>query len=83
MADDYIDNGGFYVLFVIVIYIENRVLEMNAFSAPATKIWLRENCDTDNLLLCRLLGLRTDHATFAACRQRLVSCMEFCPVCML
>lgn len=83
MADDCIDNGGFYVLFVIVIYIENRFLEMNAFSAPATKIWLRENCDTDNLLLCRLLGLHTDHATVAARRQHLVSCMEFCRVSML
>lgn len=83
VADDYIDSGGFYVLFVIVIYIENRVLEMNAFSAPPTKMWLREICGTDNLLLCRLLGLRTDHATVAARRQHLVSCMEFCRVSMV
>jgi hypothetical protein len=49
MANDYIDNGGFYVLFVIVVYIENRVLGMNAFSALATRKWLREMCGTDSL----------------------------------
>ena len=55
VADDCFDNGGFDVLFVIVIYIENRVLQMNSLSAPATKKWLRENCGTDNLFLCRVL----------------------------
>jgi hypothetical protein len=49
VAEYYVDNGGFCVLFVIVIYIENRVLGMNAFSAPGTKKWLLEKCGTDNL----------------------------------
>ena len=83
VADDYIDNGGFDVLFVIVIYTENRVLQMNALSAPATQQWLRENCGTDIFFLCRLLGLRTDHTTVTAHRQHLVSCMGFCRISML
>ena len=83
VADDCIDNGGFDGLFVIVIYIENRVLEMNAFSAPATKKWLCENCGTDNLFLCELLSQRTYHTTVTAHRQHLVSCMEFCRVSIL
>jgi hypothetical protein len=49
MSNDYIDNGGFYVLFVIVVYIGNRVLGMNTFNALATRKWLREMCGTDNL----------------------------------
>jgi hypothetical protein len=49
VGDDDIDDNDFYVLFVIVIFIQNRVLGMNAFSAKTTKKWLHENCGPDNL----------------------------------